>query len=424
MGHQKAAFEMIKELYTPDSIVESPQSRKLLNWYARFDVYAGLMAGNETILGNEWLYAHERRTKELSESKPDDFGLKVESLFAHHRILAFEMAQLFAKVPKGEISIPEFLQENQVFLQKVSGWKKDVLSFPLTSQYLITSFEGSPPVDADDIVNPYEPGLIFAEPHFVINYLRIDILAFEAVIKYQTALLLQQPPPPDLFDLSIGQCQLYEAIELWSGSPAGALLPAQASLGLLCLSLPCEEKYISWCRRKLVKMENSGYVMSLYPSLACFPSFTFCLPRYTLRYVYPLSLRSKLAELWSIPSINEWWLPNGEQQLPLIHSIRAFIEDRTVKPRTQANEDIRAMRAILSKLSVDDSPKDSPESSSSVQESITAPVIETTTMHPAFNRASFQANSMSPVDQDSIMTDPVPTFTHENSPSHWDTSKG
>ena len=258
MGHQKAAHEMIKELYTPESIVENPQSRKLLTWYARFDVYAGLMAGNNTILSHEWLYAHESRARELLAVRPDDFGLKMEVLFAHHRILAYEMAQLFSKVPKGEVSIPEFLQEHQLFMQKVTAWKEDVLSFPSTDEYLVTNFEGSPPLDPDDIVNPYEPGRLYAGPHFVINYLRLDILAFEAVIKYQTALLLQQPPPPELFDLSLGQCQMFEAMELWSGSPAGAILPAQASLGLLCLSLPCEEKYTSWCKKKLVKMENSG----------------------------------------------------------------------------------------------------------------------------------------------------------------------
>ena len=90
------------------------------------------------------------------------------------------------------------------------------------------------------------------------------------------------------------------------------------------------------------------------------------------RYIYPPSLRSKLAELWATPSINEWWLPNGEGQPPLIRSIRSFIEERTVKPRNQANEDIRTMKAMLSKMDLNESPKDSPESSGSVPESSVA----------------------------------------------------
>ena len=96
-----------------------------------------------------------------------------------------------------------------------------------------------------------------------------------------------------------------------------------------------------------------------------------------LRYVYPPMLRLKLAEQWGDSSIKEWWLPDGEGQPPLIRSIRSFIEERTVKPQNQAGEDIRAMKAMLSKMSLNDSPKDSPESSESMQDSITYPDIDT-----------------------------------------------
>ena len=75
--------------------------------------------------------------------------------------------------------------------------------------------------------------------------------------------------------------------------------------------------------------------------------------------------RSKLAELWSTPSVNSWWLPDEAEYPRIIRSIRELIQDRTTKPRTQANEDIRAMRAIFSKMNMDDSPKDSPESTDS-----------------------------------------------------------
>ena len=124
--------------------------------------------------------------------------------------------------------------------------------------------------------------------------------------------------------------------------------------------------------------------------------------------------------------MKEWWFPNGEQQLPLIRSIRAFIEDRTVKPRTKDNEDVRAMRALLSKLSVDDSPKDSPESSSSIQDSI-APASETGSLHQGFQGSQFQP--MVPghlTEQDSVMTEPGGASeqqnSHEEFSAHWDMS--
>lgn len=66
-----------------------------------------------------------------------------------------------------------------------------------------------------------------------------------------------------------------------------------------------------------------------------------------------------MAELWGLPEILHWWLPNDEGYPAIIRSIRSFIEDRTLKSGEQAKtEDVRNMRAIFSKLSLDESIKD------------------------------------------------------------------
>ena len=82
-------------------------------------------------------------------------------------------------------------------------------------------------------------------------------------------------------------------------------------------------------------------------------------------YIYPPTFRSKMVEHWGISSLHHWWLENDEGYPPIIKAIRAFIEERTIKPRTQVDQDIRTMKAIFSKLSYDDSPKESPESMTS-----------------------------------------------------------
>lgn len=71
-----------------------------------------------------------------------------------------------------------------------------------------------------------------------------------------------------------------------------------------------------------------------------------------------------MAEIWNIPELPHWWLPNDEGYPPIIRSIRTFVEERTLKPSNQANEDVRNMRGIFSKMSIfDESPKDSPSTS-------------------------------------------------------------
>ena len=75
------------------------------------------------------------------------------------------------------------------------------------------------------------------------------------------------------------------------------------------------------------------------------------------RYIYPPTLRSKMAQLWCLTELRHWWLPNDEGYPPIVRSIRAFIEDRT-QPRAQAqSEDVRNMRAIFSKMSIQSQPK-------------------------------------------------------------------
>lgn len=43
LGHQQAAKQMLLELYSPRSIMETELRRKILAWYTRFDLTGGLM---------------------------------------------------------------------------------------------------------------------------------------------------------------------------------------------------------------------------------------------------------------------------------------------------------------------------------------------------------------------------------------------
>jgi hypothetical protein len=53
----------------------------------------------------------------------------------------------------------------------------------------------------------------------------------------------------------------------------------------------------------------------------------------------------------------------------VIRSLRAFVEERTTKPRNQLGEDIRAMKAVFHHVNLDSSPSNSPESASNTMDS-------------------------------------------------------
>ncbi|CZR62407.1 related to C6 finger domain protein [Phialocephala subalpina] len=330
LGHQKAAYEMLTELYTPEMVMQDGMTRLILGWYMRFDVFAGLMAGFETVLSREWFsYAHEF-FRQQSMKEPEALDWKIELAIAQHRLVATDMSLLFAKKGKGEISHDQFLLENEAIGRRIAEWKSKMDPALQDSRYLVNDFSGARPVDPNDIVDPYIPGTIYSGPLWVMNVATIDWLSIDIMHKYQTALTLQTQPSAELGMKAYATCQLYEALEFWPHSPPGTVLACQASLGIACLFLPRDETHSMWARRKLATVESNGYI-------------------------YPYTFRTKMADLFRDRSCMNWWLPNDEAYPPIIRSIRKFVEERTSPAKNMPAEDLRDMKAIFASLKLDDS---------------------------------------------------------------------
>ena len=78
-----------------------------------------------------------------------------------------------------------------------------------------------------------------------------------------------------------------------------------------------------------------------------------------------------MAESWATPSIQQWWLPDYDASCPpVIRSLRAFIDERTMAPRSQLGADIRAMKAMFRRTTLTDG--DSEPSASPVSAANTA----------------------------------------------------
>ncbi|KAL8807789.1 MAG: hypothetical protein Q9182_000438 [Xanthomendoza sp. 2 TL-2023] len=339
LGHQKAACSMLTELYSIDSIMDNELRRKILSWYTRFDLFAGFMSGYETILGREWAAVNENYLAEQAIQHPESIDCRIEAAVASHRVIALDMVMLFSKLPRGAITLEEFKLENEKIAMRIQDWKISLEPLLSDDRYLVESFAGAREREEDDIVDPYRPGGLYQGPLWTLNFLRMDYLGMDITHTYQTALMLQQSPPPGLVDMALEMCRLFEAIQYWRRSPPGAILSAQAGLGIAVIFLPKTDRHISWCRRKLAAVESQGYT-------------------------YPPTMRGKLANLWGIPQLRQWWLPNEEGYPPIIRSIRAFIEERTQKSGNQPKaEDVRTMKGLFDKLNIDDSPDNSAGSS-------------------------------------------------------------
>lgn len=251
---------MLVELYSPNTIMISEVRRKILNWYSRFDLFAGLMSGYETVLGREWFYACQQHHRQQLQACPDNIDNKIENAIADNRLTALDMSTLFAKTARGAISIEEFTEKNQGIAERITAWRHNLDPGLTDPTYAVSSFAGARERDPTDIVDPYRPGGLLQGPLWSMNFLLIDWCAVSLMHKQQTAFILKQQLPAELYTLALEQLRLFEAIEYWPGSPSGAVLAAQASLGMASLFLPKDERHIMWCRRKLATIESMGCV--------------------------------------------------------------------------------------------------------------------------------------------------------------------
>ncbi|KAI9848873.1 MAG: hypothetical protein M1837_006389 [Sclerophora amabilis] len=335
LSHQKAAYEILLELYNPKTI-RTRTDIITLTWYTRFDVYAGLMGGWETVLRREWFEELEQLHLRQIQLHPNDVIHKIERAIVSSRLLAMDMSSLFAKYSKGNLPHDKFVLENEKLAGQFAAWNDNLdpsLADPARS---ITSFEGARDLDSDDIVDPYLPGTLFEGPLWTMNFLRVDWRATMIMHRYQTALALRTQPGAELGMLALEICQMLEAIELWPRSPPGSILAMQSSFGIASLFLPKDSRHTMWCRRKFARIENLGYI-------------------------YPPTLRGKMAALWGIPEVQHWWLPNNECYPPIIRSIRAFVEERTRQPRDETSSDLKDIKTIFGSMKItDDSPLPSP----------------------------------------------------------------
>jgi Fungal specific transcription factor domain len=337
IGHHRAAHEMLLGTYTIENVMDTKRSRQIFSWYARFDVVAGLMAGNQMVLRREWYAQCERWYQEHIDPEDADLDGNLSYFAATNLLIALDLAALLSKFPRGQISREDFVAESEKLSQRMDVLRQRIQALN-DDYYTVTDFPAKQPLGPSDIVNPYLPGGLFRDALFPLNYIWTSWYGTDIMRQYQNSLMLQQELPARLDSSALELCRIFETIERWPQSPEGGALGAISALGISALFLPKDQRHTMWLRRKFAAIEQNGFV-------------------------YPTTFRSKMAEMWREPDVNRWWLPHDEGFTPLLRDIRAFIKERALTSEQlkgdELRDDVRDMKAIFSKLNLDDSPKSS-----------------------------------------------------------------
>ncbi|KAL3466387.1 hypothetical protein BJX64DRAFT_250764 [Aspergillus heterothallicus] len=327
IDHHQAAHALIRELLTPETASFDEIHRHLFEWYARFDIVAGLVSGNEMVLGRDWYIAREEYDAKEAANHPDDIEKQLAFTSSVNRRFGLEMASLYAKLSRGMIDFGDFLVQNEQLGQTLDRISEVLSRF--ATEYVIQVFPDQKPLTEEDIVDPYIPGGLHYGPLWDVNFAWIDFYSTKAMYKFQFLSATQQGSMEELMSLSFEQARLIETIERWPDKEKGYVFGFKNSITMASMFFPRDPKHLMWCRRTFALMEQNGYVIA--------PKF-----------------RAALAALWQLPELNYWWLPNDEAYPTIIREVREMTEERTNNPRDGFRESVRDMKAVFGKLNLDD----------------------------------------------------------------------
>ncbi|KAK2765135.1 hypothetical protein FQN54_008834 [Arachnomyces sp. PD_36] len=329
VDHHQAAHRMLLELFSVDEVNKVDADRNIFVWYCRFDVIAGLLAGNETRLGREWYVVHEEYHTQEALKAPNDPTIQLALFSAQSRRFAMDMASLFAKLSRGEIPLEEFQVQNEQLTDVIESMRS-ILQRLHDPQHTVQSYPDKQPLGMDDIVDPYIPGAFYADSLWQLNLGWVDLFPTILMHRFQTCLVSQQDATAEFESLALEEFRLIETIYRWPTKPEGTMIICQSGIALSAMFLPKDHRHMMFARKRLAVVEQNGYI-------------------------FPTAIRSKFADLWQDPEMLNWWLPNEEGYPQVIKEIRSWVEERTTHPRDNFRGDLRDMKTLFWKMSIDDS---------------------------------------------------------------------
>lgn len=279
MGHQRAAYEVITLLYTPETGVETATSRMTLTWYMRFDVFLGLMGGFATSMPCPWFLALIGYFHSQSVREPTNVACKLGEYAARLRFVARQMTVLFGKHSASEVSDEDFAKEHARLSRSLEALKESwepTLSDPA---YLVRDLRA--PSEPDPVVvDVSAAGVLYEGPLFPGTLLTCEWHTIVIVHKCLAIGRGPHAPPPgggggggdgdeddrnDRDDRSTTLAihanaisRIVEAMDLWPSRPKGSLIMTQACLTIAAPFLPQDGKHHQWIRRKFASFESVG----------------------------------------------------------------------------------------------------------------------------------------------------------------------
>ncbi len=258
MGHQKAAYEILTQLFTPQTAMQSPVGRVAVAWYARFDVFIGIMGSIKTSLSREWFAAPAEYYEARAAAEPHRTAWKVEACAARLRLTSMDMSMLYAMGAKQEVSEEQYTAEHRRLGVAWDEWKASWDPALTDAAFLVTEFPGDVTANPESVVDPFTPGALFRPPLFASTVMTCEYHSIAIMHGSQSAGMLTEEERSRLTGHAYAILQICESVELWPQSPASSLVILQSCLAIAALFVPRDARHHMWIRRKFALLETMG----------------------------------------------------------------------------------------------------------------------------------------------------------------------
>ncbi|KAL7922369.1 hypothetical protein ACQKWADRAFT_87522 [Trichoderma austrokoningii] len=325
MGHQKFALEVLTKIFTPETATQSSIGRVCVSWCARFDNIVALMGGFPTQIPREWLTTMVAFYQRQMASYPAKLRWKIEDRSARLKLISYDMSILYARGNRQEIEPTVYAYEHHRLTAQLEEWKTSWDPALCDREHLITDFPWRRPLDPNDFVDPYRPGLLFDHPLFNNSVITTEWHSIVMMHKSQSPNVSPEQLSEELRGHAFAVCEMFECMEHWPELPAGALIAMQPCLAIASLFMPRQPNHNMWLRQKFALLEVQGHIT-------------------------PAIRRAQMAEIFGDPSCIYWWLPNGQGFSPILQSIRSLADARNTNAVNSQQENLREVRHLFDKL--------------------------------------------------------------------------
>lgn len=258
MGHQRAAFEVLTQLFTAQTAMQTPAGRVALMWYSRFDVFLGIVGSAEPSLPRAWFSAPVEYYETRAAAEPHNVSLKIEACAARLRLTSMEMSLLYSKGANQNILEDEYMAEHRRLSAVIDGWRDSWDPALTGAAFLVADFPASQSPDPDEAASPFVPGVLFRPPLFAASILAAEYHAIALMHGSQSARALTDDARVALAERAHAICQTVEAVERWPHSPAGSLVVLHSCLAIAALYVRRDPPHRMWIRRKFALLETMG----------------------------------------------------------------------------------------------------------------------------------------------------------------------